>query len=168
MDSLAEELLHHIASEASRIQHQFQRPLTPEQLFLQMKRSDVAEEIEDLCKKVQAINHPADDKPYTSEEIRIRPTALECDVVRFQNNKDKWIAFVGLKDGRPYEIFTGLADDEYGIMLPKSVTHGKSFEPSMMMVHIDMIFSLLTRVVSRRLSRVCRIVLIAFSGITPS
>ena len=51
MDSLAEEILHHIASEASRIQHQFQRPLTPEQLFLQMKRSDVAEEIEDLCKK---------------------------------------------------------------------------------------------------------------------
>ena len=125
MDSLAEEILHHIASEASRIQHQFQRPLTPEQLFLQMKRSDVAEEIEDLCTKVQAINHPADDKPYTSEEIRIRPNALECDVVRFQNNKDKWIAFVGLKDGRPYEIFTGLADDEYGIMLPKSVTHGK-------------------------------------------
>ncbi len=125
MDSLAEELLHHIASEASRIQHQFQRPLTPEQLFLQMKRSDVAEEIEDLCKKVQSINHPADDKPYTSEEIRIRPNALECDVVRFQNNKDKWIAFVCFNDTAPNEIYTGLADDEYGIMLPKSVTHGK-------------------------------------------
>jgi ribonucleoside-diphosphate reductase alpha chain len=45
--------------------------------------------------------------------------------VRFQNQKDKWIAFVGLKDGRPYEIFTGLADDEMGIALPKSVTKGK-------------------------------------------
>jgi ribonucleoside-diphosphate reductase alpha chain len=54
-----------------------------------------------------------------------RPTELECDVVRFQNQKDKWIAFVGLKDGQPYEIFTGLADDEMGIALPKSVTKGK-------------------------------------------
>ena len=54
-----------------------------------------------------------------------RPTELEADVVRFQNQKDKWIAFVGLKDGRPYEIFTGLADDEMGIALPKSVTKGK-------------------------------------------
>ena len=58
-------------------------------------------------------------------KIRIRPAELECDVVRFQNNKDKWIAFVGLKDGVPYEIFTGLADDEEGILLPKSVTKGK-------------------------------------------
>lgn len=54
-----------------------------------------------------------------------RPVELECDVVRFQNQKDKWIAFVGLLDGRPYEIFTGLADDEMGIALPKSVTKGK-------------------------------------------
>lgn len=54
-----------------------------------------------------------------------RPKELECDVVRFQNKKDKWIAFVGLKDGRPYEIFTGLADDEEGLFLPKSVTQGK-------------------------------------------
>lgn len=54
-----------------------------------------------------------------------RPKELECDVVRFQNKKDKWIAFVGLKEGRPYEIFTGLADDEEGLLLPKSVTRGK-------------------------------------------
>ncbi len=54
-----------------------------------------------------------------------RPIELEADVVRFQNNKEKWIAFVGLVDGRPYEIFTGLADDEDGLFLPKSVTHGK-------------------------------------------
>lgn len=55
----------------------------------------------------------------------IRPKELKCDVVRFQNKKEKWIAFVGLADeGRPYEIFTGLADDEYGILLPKSVTEG--------------------------------------------
>ncbi len=56
--------------------------------------------------------------------IHKRPTSLEADVVRFQNNKEKWIAFVGLVDGRPYEIFTGLADDEDGLFLPKSVTRG--------------------------------------------
>lgn len=54
-----------------------------------------------------------------------RPKELDADVVRFQNNKEKWIAFVGLVDGKPYEIFTGLADDEDGIFCPKSVTKGK-------------------------------------------
>jgi ribonucleoside-diphosphate reductase alpha chain len=54
-----------------------------------------------------------------------RPIELDADVVRFQNNKEKWIAFVGLMDGKPYEIFTGLADDEDGIFCPKSVNHGK-------------------------------------------
>lgn len=63
---------------------------------------------------------------YPIDEDRIvRPKELKCDVVRFQNNKDKWIAFVGLKDNRPYEIFTGLADDDEGIALPKTVTEGK-------------------------------------------
>lgn len=61
----------------------------------------------------------------TPEHIMKRPNELEADVVRFQNNKEKWIAFVGLVDGKPYEIFTGLADDEDGIFCPKSVTHGK-------------------------------------------
>ena len=54
-----------------------------------------------------------------------RPIELEADVVRFQNNKDKWIAFIGLIDNRPYEIFTGIADDDEGIFCPKSVTKGK-------------------------------------------
>ena len=54
-----------------------------------------------------------------------RPQTLECDVVRFQNNKEKWVAFVGLLNGYPYEIFTGLQDDEEGIVLPKTVTKGK-------------------------------------------
>ena len=53
-----------------------------------------------------------------------RPRELEADVVRFQNNREKWIAFVGLLNGRPYEIFTGLADDDEGIMLPKNVSKG--------------------------------------------
>ena len=55
----------------------------------------------------------------------VRPQVLECDVVRFQNNKEKWVALVGLLDGYPYEIFTGLQDDEEGILLPKTVTKGK-------------------------------------------
>ena len=55
----------------------------------------------------------------------VRPQVLECDVVRCQNNKEKWVALVGLLDGYPYEIFTGLQDDDEGIMLPKSVTRGK-------------------------------------------
>ncbi|MBF1470979.1 MAG: adenosylcobalamin-dependent ribonucleoside-diphosphate reductase [Prevotella pallens] len=57
--------------------------------------------------------------------IEERPEVLDCDVVRFQNNKEKWVAFVGLLDGYPYEIFTGLQDDDEGIVLPKSVTKGK-------------------------------------------
>lgn len=56
--------------------------------------------------------------------VSTRPRELEADVVKFQNNREKWIAFVGLMNGRPYEIFTGLADDEEGIMLPKTVEKG--------------------------------------------
>ena len=54
-----------------------------------------------------------------------RPQVLDCDVVRFQNNKEKWVAFVGLLDGYPYEIFTGIQDDDEGIVLPKSVMKGR-------------------------------------------
>jgi len=57
--------------------------------------------------------------------VEVRPKVLEAEVVRFQNNKEKWVAFVGLLDGHPYEIFTGLQDDEEGISLPKSVTTGR-------------------------------------------
>lgn len=57
--------------------------------------------------------------------VETRPRVLEADVVKFQNNKEKWVAFVGILDGRPYEIFTGLQDDDEGILLPKSVTTGK-------------------------------------------
>ena len=64
---------------------------------------------------------------YMAEEEHIlkRPIELEADVVRFQNNKEKWIAFIGLINDRPYEIFTGLADDDEGIFCPKSVNKGK-------------------------------------------
>lgn len=74
----------------------------------------------------------ADNKKEDREEcyelppiVTSRPKELDCDVIKFQNNKEKWIAFIGLLNGRPYEIFTGLQDDDDGIMLPKSVTEGK-------------------------------------------
>lgn len=60
----------------------------------------------------------------------VRPQVLECDVVRFQNNKEKWVALVGLLDGYPYEIFTGLQDDDEGIMIPKSVSKGRIIKQS--------------------------------------
>ena len=71
-------------------------------------------------------NDKQDNCPCANPEVvEIRPKELECDVVRFQNNKEKWVAFVGLLNGYPYEIFTGLQDDEEGIVLPKTVTKGK-------------------------------------------
>lgn len=60
----------------------------------------------------------------TPKILESRPEVLECDVIRIQVNKEKWVAFIGLYEGLPYEIFTGLMDDEEGIMLPKSVNSG--------------------------------------------
>ena len=70
-----------------------------------------------------------DKKEEKNEEMKpmiteVRPRILEADVVRFQNNKEKWVAFIGLLNGQPYEIFTGQQGDEDGIPLPKNVTHG--------------------------------------------
>lgn len=87
-------------------------------------RNNVLESVK--SKKAETPN--ASSHPHISK----RPRELEADVVRFQNNKEKWIAFVGLVDGKPYEIFTGLVDDEDGIFCPKSVTHGaiiKTIDP---------------------------------------
>ena len=80
-------------------------------VLISTKKKDKKEEEECHCKPPQV--------------VEVRPKVLEADVVRFQNNKEKWVAFVGLLDGRPYEIFTGLQDDEEGIVLPKSVTTGR-------------------------------------------
>ena len=80
-------------------------------VLLSTKKKDGKEEEECHCKPPQV--------------TEVRPKVLEADVVRFQNNKEKWVAFVGLLDGRPYEIFTGLQDDDDGIILPKSVTTGR-------------------------------------------
>ena len=77
-------------------------------------------------KKKEKENAAKDTIPCKHPEVtEVRPKELECDVVRFQNNKEKWVAFVGLLQGYPYEIFTGLQDDEEGIVLPKTVTKGK-------------------------------------------
>ncbi len=72
-----------------------------------------------------AVSMDAKEPFFLPEVIEVRPRELECDVVRFQNNKEKWVALVGLYNGHPYEIFTGLQDEDEGIMLPKSVTKGK-------------------------------------------
>lgn len=69
-----------------------------------------------------AVPNPADENGFVTHK---RPIELDADVVRFQNNKEKWIAFIGLIDGKPYEIFTGIADDDEGIFCPKSVSKGK-------------------------------------------
>lgn len=80
---------------------------------------------EKLNSRLRKLISPGDTPLPLSEVVEVRPRELECDVVRFQNNKEKWVALVGLLHGHPYEIFTGLQDDEEGIMLPKSVTKGK-------------------------------------------
>lgn len=120
------DLLRLLAADMVRIQHQATRPLTEEEMLRHLEHTNFADELTfllDSLKYAQTQSTLPDN--YDRSDIKARPSVLECDVVRFQNNKDKWIAFVGLKDGRPYEIFTGLADDEYGIALPKAVLHGK-------------------------------------------
>ncbi len=86
-------------------------------------RSGVLVAMEEKAKKKEAAS--AAPEAFPEPHVAKRPIELEADVVRFQNNKEKWIAFVGLMNGKPYEIFTGLSDDEDGIFCPKSVTHGK-------------------------------------------
>jgi ribonucleoside-diphosphate reductase alpha chain len=91
-------------------------------VYREGSRSGVLIALENKKKKSET----ASDEPQEVHPLVLkRPIELEADVIRFQNNKEKWIAFVGLLEGRPYEIFTGLADDEDGIFCPKSVNHGK-------------------------------------------
>ncbi len=86
-------------------------------------RSGVLIATDGADKKKKKESEAASTQPVVAKKVR--PMELEADVVRFQNNKEKWIAFVGLRGGLPYEIFTGLADDDDGIFCPKSVTKGK-------------------------------------------
>ena len=90
------------------------------------KKDKKKEEDTDDTKDNNLEEAPKQEAPCKHPQVtEVRPKELECDVVRFQNNKEKWVALVGLLDGYPYEIFTGLQDDDEGIMLPKSVTKGK-------------------------------------------
>ena len=92
-------------------------------------RSGVMIAVSKKDKKKKAAAQPANDKVTALANVlavtETRPRELECDVVRFQHNREKWVAFVGLLDGYPYEIFTGLQDDEEGIALPKTITKGR-------------------------------------------
>ena len=97
---------------------QLERPLDEKECL------DVINNIE------QQTGLPIQNQQSAESIVESRPMVLECDVVRFQNKKEKWVAFVGLLNGRPYEIFTGLMDDEEGILLPKSVVKGRIIKAS--------------------------------------
>ena len=92
-------------------------------------RAGVMVAVQKKDKKKKPAMPPVKEKHVVQVDGRVvtetRPKELECDVVRFQNNKEKWVAFIGLLDGYPYEIFTGLQDDDEGIALPKTVTKGR-------------------------------------------
>jgi hypothetical protein len=122
-----ESALKSVACSLAQISQKSEKPMTKESIDALLRRcmavldDDEKAYLANLAAK--ALGDNLDKQP--PEVTETRPQTLECDVVRFQNNKEKWVAFVGLLDGRPYEIFTGLQDDEEGIMLPKTVTHGK-------------------------------------------
>ena len=126
-ENLRNELVQRIAHELTSIGQKSDNSITEEQISvildkcLQSVKAADAELVLSLAG--QAIDIFLQGlRPDVTE---IRPQVLECDVVRFQNNREKWVALVGLLNGYPYEIFTGLADDEEGIVLPKNVTTGK-------------------------------------------
>jgi len=52
-----------------------------------------------------------------------RPKELQADIIHFKNNNEDWVAYIGLYNGHPYEIFTGKTGDEH-FLLPKWVEHG--------------------------------------------
>ena len=121
------EMLQRIARELVAVSNKSEGEVTEEQVVSLVERglralqSDEADKLLTLANQAVVFS-VQNRRPDVTE---VRPQTLECDVVRFQNNKDKWVAFIGLLDGYPYEIFTGLQDDEEGIVLPKTVTKGK-------------------------------------------
>ena len=118
------DLLQHIANVLATASNKTEQTVTADKVVQLMQKalSALTAEESDLLLSLTAQATARKQRPDVTE---VRPQVLECDVVRFQNNKDKWVALVGLLDGYPYEIFTGLQDDEEGILLPKSVTKGK-------------------------------------------
>ena len=126
-ENLRSELVQRIAHELTTIGQRTDATLTEDRIASILDQCLKAAKPEDAELLVSLSNQALDiffsgRRPEVTE---IRPEVLECDVVRFQNNREKWVALVGLLNGYPYEIFTGLADDEDGIVLPKNVTTGK-------------------------------------------
>ena len=121
------EMLKRIAAELTSVASKTGSDLTGEKIVSLLEQSLKALQPDDADKLVQLTDLTlAGASQYRRPDVtEVRPQQLECDVVRFQNNKEKWVALVGLLDGYPYEIFTGLQDDEEGIILPKTVTKGK-------------------------------------------
>ena len=122
-ETVVQQMAHQLASVSTQTAH----AMTADELTDMLQRMAAVlkdDERQRLAAVAEAYLHDvaANRRPEVTE---VRPRELECDVVRFQNNKDKWVALVGLLNGYPYEIFTGLQDDEEGIILPKSVTKGK-------------------------------------------
>ena len=121
------EVLRRVARELAYVGNRNEMPMTEEQVSDLLMKCAQALGADDAATLLSLANHAVtlsiqNHRPAVTE---VRPQVLECDVVRFQNNKEKWVAFVGLLDGYPYEIFTGLQDDDEGIVLPKTVTRGK-------------------------------------------
>lgn len=109
IDGIPADLNHRIADALARKGNEKGAPLTADEIFDFLESYEYKLTVPIMQQQI----------------VEDRPKELECDVVRFQNNKEKWVAFVGLLNGYPYEIFTGLQDDDEGILLPKSVTKGK-------------------------------------------
>ena len=126
-ENLRSELVQRIAHELTSIGQKSDNSITEEQISgildksLQSVKAADAELVLSLAGQAIDIFQQG----LRPDVTEVRPQVLECDVVRFQNNREKWVALVGLLNGYPYEIFTGLADDEEGIVLPKNVTTGK-------------------------------------------
>ena len=120
-----DEMVARIASVLARVSQKSESPIPEDYIDAVLGQSLMAITVDEgamllnLIAQALAVSHSY------PEVTEVRPQVLECDVVRFQNNKEKWVALVGLLNGYPYEIFTGLQDDEEGIILPKTVTKGK-------------------------------------------
>ena len=121
------DMLRHIANALVSVAAKIGSDLPEDKIASLLEQSLKALQPDDAEKFATLIDHALTDTVlYRRPDVtEVRPQQLECDVVRFQNNKEKWVALVGLLDGYPYEIFTGLQDDEEGIILPKTVTKGK-------------------------------------------
>ena len=121
------EMLARIAQALARISQKSENPMSEESISGLLGRclDNLSDNDADCLMTLSGLAIDYAFSNHHPEVTEVRPQTLECDVVRFQNNKEKWVALVGLLDGRPYEIFTGLQDDDEGIVLPKTVTSGK-------------------------------------------